>query len=271
MTTLKEKLDASIETKLRILFQLQQIDSKIDKIRFIRGELPLEVADLEATVMGLQTRVQKLQSEIKESEEKIQTNKQEIKDFQAAIKKYEQQQNKVRNNREYEALAKEIGSQDLAIQIAEKKIKEEKYNVETKMQFLEIAEKEFSEKQKDLELKKKELDEIVSETEKEEKELLKESEKFSSKIEARLINSYKKIRENVKNGIAVAIIERDSCGGCFSQIPPQRILDIKTHKKLIVCEHCGRVLIDASLDPNYVPPTTDYVLEEKTPAKKKKK
>ncbi|GIV27428.1 MAG: hypothetical protein KatS3mg027_1242 [Bacteroidia bacterium] len=274
MTTFKEKLDASVEAKLRSLFQLQQIDSKIDKIRFIRGELPLEVKDLEDTVAGLQTRVQRLQNDIQRLELEISEKKNAIKDHQANIKKYEQQQNKVRNNREYEALAKEIEYENLEIQLAEKKIKEAQAQIETKKQYLEVAEKELSERQKDLEIKRKELEEIIAETETEEIELLKKSEKAAGQIEPRLINAYKKIRENVKNGIAVAVVERDACGGCFSKIPPQRILDIRAHNKIIVCEHCGRILVDASIDPDYVPPTVDQVLEEtksKRSTKKSKK
>lgn len=268
MATFKEKLDASIEAKLRALFHLQQIDSKIDKIRFIRGELPLEVKDLEDTCAGLQTRVQKLQNDIKSLEDKINEKKNAIKDFQAEIKKLEQQQNKIRNNREYEAIAKEIEYLNLEIQLAEKNIKDAKNAIEEKKKFLEFAEREYNERLKDLEVKKKELEEIVSETEHEEKELLKQSEKAIAQIEPRLVNAYKKIRENVKNGIAVAVVERGACGGCFSKIPPQRILDIKAHNKIIVCEHCGRILVDASIDPDYVPPTVDEVLEE-TKAKKR--
>ncbi|GAB4199321.1 MAG: C4-type zinc ribbon domain-containing protein [Bacteroidia bacterium] len=262
MKTFKEKLDASVEAKLRSLYQLQQIDSKIDKIHFIRGELPLEVKDLEDAVAGLQTRVHKLKSDIDSLEQKISEKKNKIKDFQADIKKFEQQQNKVRNNREYEALAKEIEYLNLEIQLAEKQIKEAKAAIEEKKKYLEVAEKEYEERGKDLEAKRKELEEIVKETEIEEKELLKQSKEAAAQIEQRLLNAYKKIRENVKNGIAVAVVERDACGGCFSKIPPQRILDIKAHNKIIVCEHCGRILVDASIDPNYVPPTPDEVLEE---------
>lgn len=262
MTTFKEKLDASIEAKLRALFQLQQIDSKIDKIRFIRGELPLEVKDLEDKLTGLQSRLQKLKDGIENLEKTIVENKNKIKEHQAQIKKLEQQQNKVRNNREYEALTKEIEFSNLEIQLLEKGIKESKLKIDSNKQYLEVAEKEYQERLKDLEIKKKELDEIISETEQEEKELIKQSEKASAQIEPRLINAYRKLRENVKNGIAVAIVERDACGGCFSKIPPQRILDIKSHNKIIVCEHCGRILIDASIDPNYTPPTVEEVLIE---------
>lgn len=262
MATLKEKLDASTEAKLRALFQLQQIDSKIDKIHFIRGELPLEVKDLEDTVAGLQKRIEKFKDEIGELEKRINDKKNHIKELQSEIKKFEQQQNKIRNNREYEALAKEIENANLEIQLAEKQIKEAKQLIDEKKKYLEITENEYKERSIDLENKRKELEEIIQETEVEEKELLKQSEEASSKIEPRLLNAYRKIRNNVKNGIAVAVVERDACGGCFSKIPPQRILDIKAHNKIIICEHCGRILVDASIDPNYVPSTIEQVLEE---------
>lgn len=268
MATFKEKLDASIESKLRALFQLQQIDSKIDKIRFIRGELPLEVKDLEDTVEGINTRVQKLKNDIQALEQNINEKKNSIKDFQSQIKKFEQQQSKVRNNREYEALNKEIEYLKLEIQLAEKKIKDAEQQIKIKKEYLNISEKEYHERISDLEVKRKELNEIIAETEEEEKELLKQSERAASQIESRLLNAYKKIRSNVKNGIAVATVERDACGGCFSKIPPQRIIDIKAHNKIIVCEHCGRILVDASIDPDYVPPTVEAIIEE-TKSKRK--
>ncbi len=269
MTTFKEKLDASIEAKLRDIFQLQQIDSKIDKIRFIRGELPLEVKDLEDTVAGLHTRIKKQKDEIERLEHLISNHKNKIKDYQATIKKLEQQQNKIRNNREYEALTKEIDLLNIEIQLSEKNIKEAKKQIELHQQSLEITEKEYNERQSDLEIKRKELEEIIAETEVEEKELLKQSEKAAAKIEPRLLNAYRKIRENVKNRISVAIVERDACGGCYSKIPPQRILDIKAHNKIIVCEHCGRILVDASIDPAYTPPTIDEIFQETTSKRKK--
>jgi len=271
MATFKEKLDASIEAKLRSLFYLQQIDSKIDKIRFIRGELPLEVKDLEDTVEGLKIRISKLQNDIQHLEKQVEENKIKIKDYQSKIKKYEQDQNKVRNNKEFEAIAKQIEYAQLEIQLAEKTIKNLKAKIEEKKQYLEVVQNELNEKLKDLEIKKKELEEIIAETEEEEKELLKQSEQAASQIDARLLNAYKKIRANVRNGIAVAVVERDACGGCFSKIPPQRIIDIKAHNKIIVCEHCGRILVDASIDPNYVPPTTDEVIESVKNKKSRKK
>jgi predicted nucleic acid-binding Zn-ribbon protein len=247
---IKEKIDASVEGKLKSLYSLQLIDSKIDRLRTIRGELPLEVSDLEDTVTGLQTRVENLQDELNELETQLSEKKQAIKDFQANIKKYEAQQNKVRNNREYDAITKEIEFQNLEIQLAEKRIKEANAGITVKSEMLEKSREEFEERAKDLKVKKSELDEIIAETEKEEIELLKESEKASAAIEDRLLNAYKRIRSNTRNGLAVVAVERDACGGCFNKIPPQRQLDIRTNKKIIVCEHCGRVLVDGMLIPD---------------------
>jgi predicted nucleic acid-binding Zn-ribbon protein len=247
---IKEKIDASVEGKLKSLYSLQLIDSKIDRLRTIRGELPLEVSDLEDTVAGLQTRVENLQDELNELENQLNEKKQAIKDFQANIKKYEAQQNKVRNNREYDAITKEIEFQNLEIQLAEKRIKEAKAALVVKTEMLEKSKEEFEERAKDLKVKKSELDEIIAETEKEEKDLLKESEKAASAIEDRLLNAYRRIRSNTRNGLAVVAVERDACGGCFNKIPPQRQLDIRTNKKIIVCEHCGRVLVDGMLIPD---------------------
>ncbi len=247
---IKEKIDASVEGKLKSLYSLQLIDSKIDRLRTIRGELPLEVSDLEDTVAGLQTRVENLQDELNELENQLNEKKQSIKDFQSNIKKYEAQQNKVRNNREYDAITKEIEFQNLEIQLAEKRIKEAKAGIAIKTELLDKSKIEFEERQKDLKVKKSELDEIIAETEKEEQQLLKESESASAAIEDRLLNAYKRIRSNTRNGLAVVAVERDACGGCFNKIPPQRQLDIRTNKKIIVCEHCGRVLVDGMLIPD---------------------
>jgi predicted nucleic acid-binding Zn-ribbon protein len=239
--------DISVEEKLRTLFELQQIDSKIDKIRTVRGELPLEVRDLEDIVAGLETRVNNLTEELKAMEDGITDKKNVMKDAAALIKKYEAQQGKVRNNREYDAITKEIEFQNLEIQLAEKRIKEFKANMITKKEIIETSEAELKDRQKDLKLKQKELDEIVAETEKEEESLLKKSKNSESMIEDRLLNAYKRIRGNVMNGLGVVTVERDACGGCFNKIPPQRQLDIRTHKKVIVCEHCGRILVDAEI------------------------
>jgi predicted nucleic acid-binding Zn-ribbon protein len=232
---------------LRALFELQQIDSKIDKIRTVRGELPLEVRDLEDLVAGLETRVNNFTEELKTLEDSITDKKNVIKDAQALIKKYEAQQAKVRNNREYDAITKEIEFQNLEIQLAEKRIKEYKATILAKKDVITQSEEDLKDRKKDLKLKKQELDEIIAETEKEEQDLLRKSKGSESIIEERLLNAYKRIRSNVINGLGVVTVERDACGGCFNKIPPQRHLDIKTHKKVIVCEHCGRILVDAEI------------------------
>ncbi|MBL7896075.1 MAG: hypothetical protein JNK50_12340 [Bacteroidia bacterium] len=243
-------MDASVEGKLRSLYELQLIDSKIDRLRTVRGELPLEVSDLEDIVAGLETRLNNVTEEVQELENQINEKKQAIKDFQANIKKYEAQQNKVRNNREYDAISKEIEFQNLEIQLAEKRMKEAKAAITLKQDLLEKSKVEFEERSKDLKVKKSELDEIIAETEKEEKDLLVESESASSKIEERLFNAYKRIRSNTRNGLAVVTVDRDACGGCYNKIPPQRQLDIRTNKKIIVCEHCGRILVDGTIIPD---------------------
>lgn len=242
-----EKSDVSVEAKLKALFELQQIDSKIDKIKTVRGELPLEVRDLEDLVAGLETRIGNINDEIKGLESSIVEKKNAMKESQALIKKYEAQQGKVRNNREYDSITKEIEFQNLEIQLSEKRIKEFKAQIAQKKEVLELAQEELTSRQKDLKIKKKELDEIIEETEKEEQSLLKKSKTSEAMIEDRLLNAYKRIRANVMNGLAVVSVERDACGGCFNKIPPQRQLDIQTHKKLIVCEHCGRILVDAEI------------------------
>lgn len=244
---IKEKIDASIEGKLRSLYELQLIDSKIDRIRTIRGELPLEVQDLEDSVAGLETRVNNLTDELKELENQVTEKTQAIKDFKSNIKKYEAQQNKVRNNREYDAITKEIEFQNLEIQLAEKRLKEAKFAIEQKSEIVEKSQVEFNERKKDLKLKKSELEEIISETEKEEKELIAASEKAASAIEDRLVNAYKRVRANTRNGLAVVPVERDACGGCFNKIPPQKQLDIRMNKKILVCEHCGRIMVDPNI------------------------
>lgn len=244
---IKEKIDATIEGKLRSLYELQLIDSKIDRIRTIRGELPLEVQDLEDSVAGLETRVNNLTDELKELENQVSEKTQAIKDFKSNIKKYEAQQNKVRNNREYDAITKEIEFQNLEIQLAEKRLKEAKFNIEQKSEIVEKSQMEFNERKKDLKLKKSELEEIISETEKEEKELMAASEKAAALIEDRLVNAYKRVRANTRNGLAVVPVERDACGGCFNKIPPQKQLDIRMNKKILVCEHCGRIMVDPNI------------------------
>lgn len=249
---IKEKIDASVEGKLRALYELQLIDSKIDRLRTIRGELPLEVADLEDTVAGLETRLANASSEMEELENQLNEKKQAIKDFQANIKKYEAQQSKVRNNREFDAITKEIEFQNLEIQLAEKRMKEAKFQIQSREDLLNNSKTDFEERNKDLQVKKAELDEIIAETEKEEQDLIKQSEEAAKHIEERLLNAYRRIRANTKNGLAVVAVERDACGGCYNKIPPQRQLDIRTNKKIIVCEHCGRILVDGLLIPDTI-------------------
>ncbi|MBM3185456.1 MAG: hypothetical protein FJZ67_04085 [Bacteroidetes bacterium] len=243
MAATATKKEATIADKLDALFELQKIDSNIDSIRTIRGELPLEVQDLEDEIGGLNTRIAKINDEIKELETEISDRKIASKDSEAAIAKYKEQQNNVRNNREFESLSKEIEFQELEIKLHEKKSKEAKIKIENKKELLTEATERFDIKVADLNVKKSELDAIVSETQKDEDKLLKASDDAKKKIESRLVFAYNRLRENAKNGLAVVQVVRDSCGGCFNKIPPQRQLDIVTKKKIIVCEHCGRILV----------------------------
>ncbi|HNH66601.1 MAG TPA: C4-type zinc ribbon domain-containing protein [Bacteroidia bacterium] len=239
--------DASAEEKLQALFQLQQIDSEIDRIQIVRGELPVEVKDLEDDVARLETRISNINNDMAEFDRLIAERKQGIKDSTAAIKKYEGQQNNVKNNREYESLAKEIEFQKLEIQLCEKRIKEYTFEITSKKQLLTESEEDLTHRKADLENKRKELDSIIAETRKEEDVLNEYSGKAAAIIEERLLSGYKKIRENAANGLAVVSIQRDSCGGCFNKVPPQRQLEIKQRKKVIVCEHCGRILVDQEI------------------------
>lgn len=242
-----DKADLAVELKLKALYTLQTIDSEIDRIRTVRGELPLEVRDLEDVVAGLETRHKNLEEEMKAMETSISEKKNTMKEAAANIKKYEAQQSKVRNNREYDSLTKEIEFQNLEIQLSEKRIKEYKLQLVTKAEMIEKAAEDLKEKKKELKAKKSELDEIIAETEKEEEALLKRSRASEKSIEDRLLNAYKRIRMNARNGLAVVPVQRDACGGCFNKIPPQRQLDIRASKKIIVCEHCGRILVDPEL------------------------
>jgi predicted nucleic acid-binding Zn-ribbon protein len=246
-TTVQE---TTVEEKLKALYALQLIDSTIDKIRTIRGELPLEVQDLEDEIVGLETRINKLSEELEGMEKEIVDRKNSIKESTAMIKKYETQQMNVRNNREFDSLSKEMEFQTLEIQLSEKKIKEAQANIESKKEIIEESNTNLNDRKADLEHKQKELKEITQETQKDETDLMKRSEKAEKIIEDRLITAYKRIRENAINGLAVVTVERDSCGGCFNKIPPQRQMDIKNHKKIIVCEHCGRILVDPEMAAN---------------------
>jgi predicted nucleic acid-binding Zn-ribbon protein len=249
-TPTPEKIEVpeiSIEEKLITLYRLQEIDSQIDKIRIIRGELPLEVQDLEDEIEGLQTRVEKFQEEVKSYEKQVTEKKHAIKESNSLVKKYEEQQMNVRNNREYDSLSKEIEFQNLEVQLAEKRIKEFSTALELKNEQIKESKALLKERESDLRVKNSELKDIVQETEKEEQNLLNKSGELKKKFDDRLVIAYNRIRTNARNGLAVVQIERDACGGCFNKIPPQHHLDIRMHKKIIVCEYCGRILIDNDL------------------------
>ena len=237
------KKEVKIADKLDALYELQKIDSEIDKIHTIRGELPLEVSDLEDEIQGLETRIANISEEANTLETEIQERKNASKDAETAIAKFKEQQNNVRNNREFESLAKEIEYQELEIKLHEKKSKEAKFKIEGKKELFQEATDRLELKKADLEVKKAELDAIVSETQKDEDKLMKASDDAKKKIESRLVFAYNRLRDNAKNGLAVVQIVRGSCGGCYNKIPPQRQLDIVTKKKIIVCEHCGRILV----------------------------
>jgi uncharacterized protein len=236
--------EISVEERLRALFSLQLVDSEIDKIKTLRGELPLEVQDLEDEIAGLETRLGNLKDEVVNLEKSVSKKHNEITDAEALIKKYEEQQKNVRNNREFDSLSKEIEYQNLEIELFNKKIKEFNFQIEEKKVVIAESDGALSERKTDLDNKKSELDEIISDTQKEEEGLYKKLETIEEIIEDRLLTAYKRIRANARNGLAVVPVQRDACGGCFNQIPPQRQLDIKSRKKIIVCEYCGRILVD---------------------------
>ena len=243
----KEAKEISIEEKLRALYDLQLVVSEIDKIKTLRGELPLEVQDLEDEITGLTTRVNNYEAEIKEAEASIKAKKNEIENSKTLIERYQTQQENVRNNREFEALSKEIEFQSLEIELYDKKIRESTFILNLKKEELTKANGLKGERKLDLRQKKAELNEIVSETKQEEEKLRERSKNLESVIESRLLNAFKRIRKNARNGLAVVYVQRDACGGCFNKIPPQRQMDIRLRKKIIVCEYCGRILIDAEL------------------------
>ncbi|MBT3612174.1 MAG: hypothetical protein HN522_04455 [Flavobacteriales bacterium] len=242
-----KKNRASVEDKLKALHQLQVIDTEVDKIRIIRGELPLEIEDLEDLIVGLNTRLEKFNGELTVITNDIAANKNSIELATDAIEKYEKQLKNIKNNREFTSLTKEIEFQNLEVQIAEKNKIQNQANVLHKTEIINACTAQITEKQEELKIKQSELNEIIKETEKEEVALMKDSAKAEKIIEERLLNAYKRIRSKVSNGLAVVSVDRDACGGCFSQIPPQRQLDIQMHKKVIVCEHCGRIMVNSSI------------------------
>jgi Zn-ribbon protein, possibly nucleic acid-binding len=243
-TKAAETAEYSIEDKLNALYQLQKVHSGIDKIKILRGELPLEVQDLEDEIAGLETRIQNYKDEIKNLETSVHNKKSEITAANELIKKYTEQQNNVRNNREFDSLSKEIEFQNLEIELCEKRIREFTAQSSDRKVAIDQATKILEERSQDLNNKKKELEDIIADTQKEEEALINKAHDIEKIIESRLLNAYKRIRGNARNGLAVVTVERDACGGCFNKIPPQRQLDIKSRKKIIVCEYCGRILVD---------------------------
>ena len=242
-----KKKEATVEDKLRAIYDLQLIDARVDQIRNVRGELPLEVEDLEDEVAGLNKRIEKLENDLSLVEEQIKSKKIQIEDSKAAIKKYSEQQQNVRNNREFNALSKEVEFQELEIQLADKNIKEYKAQIEQKTEVINSTKERLGERETHLKHKKSELDAILAETEKEEKALLKKSADYEKEIEHRLVKAYKRIRTNVRNGLAVVPVERGASGGSFFTIPPQVQVEIAGRKKIIIDEHSGRILVDAEL------------------------
>ena len=236
----------AMEQKLHTLYRIQQTDTKIDKIYLLRGELPLEVQDLEDEIAGLQTRVSNAKAEIKEIEKANADHKHAIEESKHLIAKYDAQRDHVKNNREYESISKEIEYQDLEQQVAAKKIRENDALIDEKKVVITEAEDQLAHRQKDLVEKKKELETIVEETAKEEEDLLKQREELASQIDERMMVAYTKVRANAHNKLAVVTVTRDACGGCFNKIPPQRRLDIEESKKIIVCEYCGRILVSSA-------------------------
>ena len=261
----KDPTDLSVEERLKTLYQLQTTLSEIDEKRALRGELPLEVEDLEDEIAGLTTRIEKIQNDIDEYQRAVSQKKGEIETAKSSVERYKSQLNDVKNNREYDTLSKEIEFQSLEIELCNKKIKEANFKIEEKKAELEQTQAVIDDRHQALDMKKAELDEIMEETRAEEEKLKLKVKELEIKIEPRLLTSFKRIRKNARNGLGIVYVQRDACGGCFNKIPPQRQLDIKMHKKIIVCEYCGRILIDPELaGVKIVTPGT----EEKKPRKR---
>lgn len=243
----KDPTDLSVEEKLKTLYQLQTTLSAIDEKKALRGELPLEVQDLEDDIAGLNTRVEKIKGEIEDFQQAVSQKKAEINEAQASVERYKKQLDDVKNNREYDTLTKEIEFQTLEIELCNKKIREAGIKVEERQNDLKHTEELIADRRQALEEKKNELDEIIDETRAEEERLKEKAKDLEIKIEPRLLTSFKRIRKNARNGLGIVYVQRDACGGCFNKIPPQRQIDIKMHKKVIVCEYCGRIMIDPEL------------------------
>ena len=242
-----DKKQVSVENRLRQLHALQLIDSELDQIEILKGELPIEVSDLEDEVVGLETRLNKLKEAVDDIESEISKHKANIEEAQTLEGRYKKQLDEVKNNREYDALSKEIELQGLEVQLSEKKIRDAQAQIGVRQETVDELQGRIDEKNTELEAKKVELEKIIAKTEKEERKLQKKSDAARKEIEPRLVKSYNKVRERYRNGLAIATVERDSCGGCFNKIPPQMQLEIGMHRKVIVCEHCGRILIDPEL------------------------
>ncbi|MCB0733630.1 MAG: hypothetical protein H6608_02865 [Flavobacteriales bacterium] len=257
---------ATVEEKLQSLWNLQSIDAKLDELQLIRGELPMEVADLEDEIAGLETRLENFRQEIQDFEDAIVANKEKIAESQRLSKRYNEQLNNVKNNREYDALNKEIEIQGLEVLAAEKKIGELKKSIELKQELISEVEQDLDGRKIDLDNKKKELEEISSETEKEEGKINKDREKAVNSTDPKLLKAYERIRKNVLNGLAVAPVLRGSCGGCFAKIPPQLQSDIRQRKKIVICEHCGRINVDAEMAG-----IVEEVPEEKPKSRRRRK
>ena len=261
----KDPIELSVEEKLKTLYQLQTSLSEIDEKRALRGELPLEVQDLEDEIAGLTLRIDKIQQEIREFQTAVTQKRVEMDQAQKSIERYQKQLDEVKNNREYDTLTKEIEYQSLEIELCEKKIKEALIKIEEKTHALEEGRENIKERQEDLKHKRSELNEIVQETREEEEKLRERIAELETKIEPRLLSSFKRIRKNARNGLGIVYVQRDACGGCFNKIPPQRQLDIKMNKKVIVCEYCGRIMIDPELAGVK---TVDATLEDKPKRKR---
>ena len=243
----KDPTDLTVEEKLKALYQLQTTLSAIDEKRALRGELPLEVQDLEDDIAGLTTRIEKIQTDIEQFDRAINQKQHEIEDAQASVERYKKQLEILSNNREYDTLSKEIEFQELEIELCSKKIREAQQMINERLYDLHKAEDQKADREKGLVMKRSELESIMAETREEEENLKEKAFELEKKIEPRLLQSFKRIRNGARNGLGIVYVQRDACGGCFNKIPPQRQLDIKMHKKIIPCEYCGRILIDPEL------------------------
>lgn len=246
-TDKKQEKELSVEERLKALYQLQTLLSEIDRIKILRGELPNEVKDREDEIVRFQTRIQKHKDEIEDLKNFVNQKTGEIEDRRQKIAKYEEQINNVRNNREFAFLEKEKEFETLEIELAEKNIREAKLKQEAKAQEIEKDQEELSDNEHILEQKKKELEEIVNETREQEEQIRQQAKDIEALIDSYTLAAFKRIRKNARNGLGIVTVQRNACGGCFNRIPPQRQLEIKMHKKVIVCEYCGRIMIDAAL------------------------